>query len=77
MGAVGEGRPSMFRDIDALSENALLVYEALPASGTRSPRELSEQAAIPVEKVRSVLPLLELEGFVASDETGWYRVARA
>jgi hypothetical protein len=24
-----------------------------------------------------VLPLLELEGFVASDETGWYRVARA
>ena len=77
VGAVGEGRPSMFRDIDALSENALLVYEALPASGTRSPRELSEQAAIPVEKVRSVLPLLELEGFVASDETGWYRVARA
>ncbi len=72
----GEGRPSMFRDIDALSENALAVYEALPASGTQSPRELSESAALPVEKVRSVLPLLELEGFVGRDETGWFRVVR-
>ncbi|MGA9870531.1 MAG: DNA-processing protein DprA [Rhodococcus sp. (in: high G+C Gram-positive bacteria)] len=70
---IGEGRPSMFRDIDALSDNALLVYEALPASGTRSPRELSELSSLPITKVRSVLPLLELEGFVGSDETGWFR----
>lgn len=76
-GEVGEGRPSMFRDIDVLSENALLVYEALPASGTLSPRELSELSSLPIAKVRSVLPLLELEGFVASDETGWFRVVRS
>lgn len=76
-GEVGEGRPSMFRDIDALSDNALLVYEALPATGTRSPRELSELSSLPLTKVRSVLPLLELEGFVASDETGWFRVVRS
>lgn len=75
VGEVGEGRPSMFRDLDALSDNALLVYEALPASGTRSPRELSELASVPLAKVRSVLPLLELEGFVGSDESGWYRLA--
>lgn len=73
-GDIGDGRPSMFRDIDALSDNALLVYEALPPSGTRSPRELSELSSLPLAKVRSVLPLLELEGFVASDETGWFRV---
>jgi DNA processing protein len=74
VGEVDEGRPSMFRDIDALSESALLVYEALPASGTLSPRELSERSSLPITKVRSILPLLELDGFVASDETGWFRV---
>ncbi|WP_072802148.1 DNA-processing protein DprA [Rhodococcoides yunnanense] len=77
IGDVGDGRPSMFRDIDALSESALLVYEALPASGSVSPVELSERSALPLVKVRSVLPLLELEGFAASDETGWFRLARA
>lgn len=75
-GVLDDGRPSMFRDIDALSESALLVYEALPASGTLSPRELSELSSLPLTKVRSVLPLLELDGFVASDETGWFRVVR-
>ncbi|MFC8179974.1 DNA-processing protein DprA [Rhodococcus sp. NPDC057297] len=75
-GEVGEGRPSMFRDLDALSDNALLVYEALPATGTRSPQELSEASSVPVAKVRSVLPLLELEGFVSSDDTGWFRLVR-
>ncbi|MDJ0391917.1 DNA-processing protein DprA [Rhodococcus sp. G-MC3] len=74
VGDVGEGRPSMFRDLDALSPNALLVYDALPASGALSPRELSERASLPLAKVRSVLPLLEMDGFVASDETGWFRV---
>ena len=76
IGAADEGRPSMFRDFDALSDTALLVYEALPASGAKSPKELSEASAITVEKVRSVLPLLELEGFVGRDETGWFRLAR-
>lgn len=74
VGDVGEGRPSMFRDLDALSDTALLVYEAFPSSGTRSPTELSESSSVPVAKVRSILPLLELEGFVANSETGWYRV---
>ncbi len=75
-GETDEGRPSMFREIDALAESALLVYEALPASGTLSPRELSDVSSLPLATVRSVLPLLELDGFVASDETGWSRVAR-
>lgn len=75
-GETDEGRPSMFREIDALSESALLVYEALPATGTLSPRELSDVSSLPLATVRSVLPLLELDGFVASDETGWSRVVR-
>ncbi|MFC9836660.1 DNA-processing protein DprA [Rhodococcus sp. NPDC127530] len=61
------------RDLDALSGEALLVYEALPAVGPRGVRELSELSGVAVEQVRAVLPLLEMEGFVGSDDTGWSR----
>ncbi len=61
------------RDLDALSGAALLVYEALPAVGPRGVRELSELSGVAVEQVRAVLPLLEMEGFVGSDDTGWSR----
>ncbi|AOW92372.1 DNA protecting protein DprA [Rhodococcus sp. WMMA185] len=59
------------RDLDALSGDALLVYEALPAVGSRGVRELSELSGVEVEQVRAALPLLEMEGFVNSDDTGW------
>jgi DNA processing protein len=61
------------RDLDALSGDALLVYEALPAAGPLGVRELSELSGVAVEQVRAVLPLLEMDGFVASDDTGWSR----
>jgi DNA processing protein len=61
------------RDLDALSGDARLVYEALPAVGPRGVRELSELSGVAVEQVRAVLPLLEMEGFVGSDDTGWSR----
>lgn len=61
------------RDLDALSGDALLVYEALPAVGPRGVRELSELSGVAVDQVRAVLPLLEMEGFVGSDDTGWSR----
>ncbi|MFC9356951.1 DNA-processing protein DprA [Rhodococcus sp. NPDC057014] len=65
--------PEVVRDLDALSGDALLVYEALPAAGPRGVRELSELSGVAVEQVRAVLPLLEMEGFVGSDDTGWSR----
>ncbi|NLG54251.1 MAG: DNA-protecting protein DprA [Rhodococcus sp.] len=61
------------RDTDILSGDAALVYEALPASGTRSTLELSEDSGVPIDRVRASLPLLELEGFACADETGWSR----
>lgn len=64
------------RDTDDLTGDQLAVYEALPASGSRSPRELSEVSGVPIDGVRSALPLLELAGKVGSDETGWFRVRR-
>lgn len=65
------------RDTDGLAGDQLLVYEALPAVGSREPRELSEVSGVGIDGVRGVLPLLELAGFVGSDDTGWYRRRRA
>jgi DNA processing protein len=61
------------RALDGLSGDALVVYEALPALGASGVRELSEASGIAVEKVRAVLPMLEMEGFVDSGDTGWSR----
>ncbi|MDJ0109764.1 DNA-processing protein DprA, partial [Rhodococcus erythropolis] len=61
------------RDIDALRGNSRLVYEALPGTGSRSTRELSEESGLLITQVRATLPLLELEGFASSDSSGWFR----
>ncbi|MBW4816105.1 DNA-processing protein DprA [Rhodococcus qingshengii] len=61
------------RDIDALRGNSRLVYEALPGTGSRSTRELSEESGLLIAQVRATLPLLELEGFASSDSSGWFR----
>ncbi|MBJ8343289.1 DNA-processing protein DprA [Antrihabitans sp. YC2-6] len=61
------------RPTDGLVGDQMLVYEALPAIGSRAPSELSEASGVPIAGVRAALPMLELAGFVGSDETGWYR----
>ncbi|MEK8071977.1 DNA-processing protein DprA [Rhodococcoides navarretei] len=76
LGSTEESRPDLFRETDALSETALLIYDALPATGSLSSRELSENSGVPLSKVRASLPVLEMDGFVGSDETGWFRVVR-
>ena len=64
------------RDTDALNGNELLVYEALLASGSLSPGELSVASGLPVGDVRAALPALELAGFAILCEGGWRRVKR-
>jgi DNA processing protein len=62
------------RPTDELRGDSLLVYDALPAAGSRGARELSEASGVALPDVRSVLPQLEIAGFVGFDHTGWYRV---
>ena len=47
--------------------------EALPATGAIGVRELSEQSGQTMAAVRGALPILELDGLVGQDETGWFR----
>ncbi|MGH4025360.1 MAG: DNA-processing protein DprA, partial [Pseudonocardiaceae bacterium] len=63
------------RHIDGLSADLLAVYEALPARAPRHPEQLTGESGVPLHKVRSALPLLELQGLVGYGVKGWYRLS--
>ncbi|MGH3973877.1 MAG: DNA-processing protein DprA, partial [Pseudonocardiaceae bacterium] len=62
------------RRTDGLSPELLAVYEALPARACRYPEQLVRDSGVPLHRVRSALPLLELQGLVGCGVTGWYRL---
>ncbi|MGH3911124.1 MAG: DNA-processing protein DprA [Pseudonocardiaceae bacterium] len=63
------------RRTDGLSSELLAVYEALPVGGgPRHPEQLTRDSGVPLHRVRSALPLLELQGLVGCGVSGWYRV---
>ena len=69
-----DGRDALFRrDLDGLSRESSLVYEAFPATGSCTPSVLAESAGVPVEQVRAALTLLELDGLVVLVDGGWRR----
>lgn len=73
IGVEGDGRGPV-RALDVLGGDAATVYEALPGSGSRGTQELAQESGLPVDRVRAILPALELDGFVGWDDTGWFRV---
>jgi DNA processing protein len=60
---------------DGLSPEVLAVYEALPVRACRFPEQLVRDSGVPLHRVRSALPLLELQGLVGCGATGWYRMS--
>jgi DNA processing protein len=62
------------RCTDGLSPELLAVYEALPARAPRYPEQLVRDSGVPLHRVRSALPLLELQGLVGCGVSGWHRV---
>ena len=62
------------RRIDGLNPELLAVYEALPARAPRHPEQLVRNSGVPLHRVRSALPLLELQGLVGCGRSGWHRV---
>ncbi|MCA1671059.1 MAG: DNA-processing protein DprA, partial [Actinobacteria bacterium] len=63
------------RHTDGLSADLLAVYEALPARAPRHPEQLTGDSGVPLHRVRSALPLLELQGLVGYGVSGWYRLS--
>jgi DNA processing protein len=62
------------RPTDGLSTELRAVYEALPARACRYPEQLVHDSGVPLHRVRSALPLLELRGLVKCGVSGWYRI---
>jgi DNA processing protein len=62
------------RPTDGLSPELRAVYEALPARACRHPEQLVHDSGVPLHRVRSALPLLELQGLVGCGMSGWHRI---
>lgn len=79
VGPIGTGlAPALHppgRQTDGLSADLLAVYEALPARAPRHPEQLTADSGVPLPRVRSALPLLELQGLVGYGVSGWYRLS--
>jgi DNA processing protein len=57
--------------LDGLSGVQRLVYEALPARGTRTVDEIGQEAGIPAAQVLGPLTMLEIDGLVEHHEGQW------
>ena len=75
IGVGDDGDALWQRSLDGLSGDMQVVYEAFPAVGSCGVPELSESAGLDSGRVRAALPLLEMEGLVVRDDTGWSRSA--
>jgi DNA processing protein len=65
------------RETDGLDEQSLRVHEALGRQSGRSTEQVAVRSGVPLERVRAVLPALELTGHAERCETGWRRRVRA
>jgi DNA processing protein len=79
IGPIGEGlthRPDApSRPTDGLTEQALRVHEALTIHDGCGADRISAESGIPLDRVRALLPELELTGLAERTDDGWRRVA--
>ena len=62
------------RSTDGLADQALRVHEALRREEGRSPEEVAVDSGVPLDRVRALLPELELTGHVTRHDDGWRQV---
>lgn len=65
------------RDTDGLDDRALRVHEALDRRMGWSAEQVAVRSGVSVDRVRAVLPALELMGLAERCETGWRRRSRS
>ncbi|OXM43621.1 DNA-processing protein DprA [Amycolatopsis alba] len=61
------------RHTDRLGPEALRVHDALSERSPRPVERIAAESGVPVERVRSLLPELELDGFAERSDAGWRR----
>ncbi|WP_340687348.1 DNA-processing protein DprA [Amycolatopsis coloradensis] len=72
-GATGADPSKPRRRTDRLGPEALRVHDALSDRSARQVERIAAESGIPVERVRSLLPALELDGFAERGDAGWRR----
>lgn len=76
VGRLGAERPVAARPrrrTDGLGPQALRVHEALGPRAGKSVDRIAVESGVPVQRVRAVLPALELDGLAKRCDTGWRR----
>lgn len=63
------------RPTDQLDEQQLQVHDALGLRTGLAPEQVAFGSGVPLDRVRAVLPLLELCGLAERDGTGWRRLS--
>jgi DNA processing protein len=75
VGPVGEHlhtpRQAARRSTDGLTDQALRVHEALGREEGRGAEEVAVDSGVPLERVRALLPELELTGHAERHDDGW------
>ncbi|HEX5401430.1 MAG TPA: DNA-processing protein DprA [Pseudonocardiaceae bacterium] len=61
------------RETDGLDERALRVHEALHRRAGMSAEQVAVRSGVPQDRVRAVLPALELTGLAERCDSGWRR----
>jgi DNA processing protein len=61
------------RDTDGLDERSLRVHEALSWRTDMSAEQVAVRSGVPLDRVRAVLPALELTNLAERSENGWRR----
>ncbi|WP_410605642.1 DNA-processing protein DprA [Amycolatopsis sp. lyj-90] len=61
------------RRTDRLGPEALRVHDALSERSARPEERIAAESGVPVERVRALLPELELDGFAERGDAGWRR----
>jgi DNA processing protein len=61
------------RATDGLDERSLRVHEALDRNHPQQPEQIAILSGVPLDKVRAILPALELTNRAEHKETGWRR----
>jgi DNA processing protein len=78
VGPVGENldpvRKTRRRSTDGLADQALRVHEALSRTDGLSVEEVAVGSGVPIERVRALMPELELTGHAERHEDGWRQV---
>jgi DNA processing protein len=74
-GDLAPPRSSAPRPADRLSGEAFRVHEALLDRAGRSVERIAADSGVPVQRVRALLPELEIGGLVRRSDSGWRRVS--